>query len=103
MRVASTDGEFSAICQAANPIATATVPAIANQPAQARSRAGAGRPVGQRAGTRCSTFTASPASSGAPISSIGTGANAPAASSGRPGSSQAATARAGSTVSLASP
>src|ERR1022692_1577401 len=85
------------------PSDTTTVPIIAHHDIQLRSRCGPGSTVGQRQGTRCSVLTASAVSSGAPISSMGTGRNSPAISNGRPGSSQATIAIAGANVSLANP
>ncbi len=96
-----TDGEFAASCQMVKPAAIVTVPMIPNQAGQPRSRASPGRSVAHSLGILESRLTASAVSRGAAMSNIGTGANAPPNSSGRPGTSQDTTAIAGRTVSLA--
>ncbi len=101
--------ELNRNCHRAKPTATVTVPASPHQADQSRSGRGAlasfsptpTSNLGQRAGTLRSPPAVRATASGAAMSSIGNGRNTRASSSGSPGSSQAMTRIAGSTVILA--
>ena len=87
----------------AKPTATTRVPASPYQPSRRRSRRTPASALGQLSGTLRRPMTTSTTVSGTEMSSIGTGTNDPANSSGSPGSSHAITRMTGSRVSLANP